>query len=220
MGGDRKYANLVEIYDGARVRDADPPSTRLPGARGERSVDRGDLAPDHPAGRAPQGRSGMKPKPPVPKWRWATWYAALGAALVLFYGLFTPFWFGVRALAGRPSSGRGGGGDRFRGLLANRYVYDFDEAGRRRPRSPGRVRELALAEMTLMGVPVPAGFTITTDASAGCDGGGRGAAGRARAGDRRARSPARGAGRQAVRLERRSAACLGGAPARRSRCPG
>ena len=41
----------------------------------------------------------MKPKPPVPKWRWATWYAALGAALVLFYGLFTPFWFGLRALA-------------------------------------------------------------------------------------------------------------------------
>ena len=37
----------------------------------------------------------MKPKPPVPKWRWATWYTALGAALVLFYGLFTPFWFGL-----------------------------------------------------------------------------------------------------------------------------
>ncbi len=41
----------------------------------------------------------MKPKPPVPKWRWAVWYSALGAALVLFYGLFTPFWFGLRALA-------------------------------------------------------------------------------------------------------------------------
>ena len=27
------------------------------------------------------------------------WYTALGAALVLFYGLFTPFWFGLRALA-------------------------------------------------------------------------------------------------------------------------
>ena len=39
----------------------------------------------------------MKPKPPVPKWRWAVWYTALGAALVLFYGLFTPFWFGLRA---------------------------------------------------------------------------------------------------------------------------
>jgi hypothetical protein len=41
----------------------------------------------------------VKPKPPVPTWRWATWYVTLGAALVLFYGLFTPFWFGLRALA-------------------------------------------------------------------------------------------------------------------------
>lgn len=41
----------------------------------------------------------MKPKPPVPAWRWATWYAALVAALILFYGLFTPFWFGLRATA-------------------------------------------------------------------------------------------------------------------------
>ncbi|HEY6606353.1 MAG TPA: PEP/pyruvate-binding domain-containing protein, partial [Gaiellaceae bacterium] len=44
-----------------------------------------------------------------------------------------------------------------------RYVYDFDE-------SSGGGRELlggkgvGLAEMTQMGVPVPAGFTITTDA--------------------------------------------------------
>jgi hypothetical protein len=41
----------------------------------------------------------MKPKPPVPLWRWGVWYTALAAALVLFYGLFTPFWFGLRALA-------------------------------------------------------------------------------------------------------------------------
>jgi hypothetical protein len=41
----------------------------------------------------------VKPKPPVPRWRWAVWYTALGAALVLFYGLFTPFWFGLRSLA-------------------------------------------------------------------------------------------------------------------------
>ena len=41
----------------------------------------------------------MKPKPPVPLWRWGVWYTALGAALVLFYGLFTPFWFGLRSLA-------------------------------------------------------------------------------------------------------------------------
>ena len=41
----------------------------------------------------------MKPKPPVPKTRWAVWYATLAAALVVFYGLFTPFWFGLRTLA-------------------------------------------------------------------------------------------------------------------------
>jgi hypothetical protein len=41
----------------------------------------------------------MKPKPPIPKWRWAFWYVTLGVALVLFYGLFTPFWFGLRSLA-------------------------------------------------------------------------------------------------------------------------
>ena len=41
----------------------------------------------------------MKPKPPIPKWRWAFWYVTLGVALFLFYGLFTPFWFALRSLA-------------------------------------------------------------------------------------------------------------------------
>src|SRR5256714_2162041 len=44
-----------------------------------------------------------------------------------------------------------------------RYVYDFDE-----PSDGGREllggKGLGLAEMTQLGVPVPAGFTITTDA--------------------------------------------------------
>jgi hypothetical protein len=41
----------------------------------------------------------VKPKPPVPLRYWVSWYAELGAALVLFYVIFTPFWFGLRSLA-------------------------------------------------------------------------------------------------------------------------
>ncbi len=47
--------------------------------------------------------------------------------------------------------------------VATRYVYDFDE-----PSGGGREllggKGVGLAEMTALGVPVPAGFTITTDA--------------------------------------------------------
>jgi hypothetical protein len=39
------------------------------------------------------------PKPPVPAWRWGTWFAILGAAVVVFYVLLTPIWLGLRALA-------------------------------------------------------------------------------------------------------------------------
>jgi hypothetical protein len=41
----------------------------------------------------------VKPKPPVPWWRWAMWWAILGFALVLFYVLLTPVWLGLRGLA-------------------------------------------------------------------------------------------------------------------------
>ncbi|HET7807115.1 MAG TPA: hypothetical protein VFK71_01380 [Gaiellaceae bacterium] len=41
----------------------------------------------------------MKPKPPVPVWRWTTWWLILGAAVVVFYVLLTPIWMGLRALA-------------------------------------------------------------------------------------------------------------------------
>src|SRR5215208_2167087 len=46
---------------------------------------------------------------------------------------------------------------------AARYVYDFDES------APGGrdllgVKGIGLAEMTALGVPVPTGFTVTTDA--------------------------------------------------------
>ncbi|HEY5659204.1 MAG TPA: pyruvate, phosphate dikinase [Gaiellaceae bacterium] len=48
-------------------------------------------------------------------------------------------------------------------MPAQRYVYDFDE-----PSDGGREllggKGIGLAEMTQLGVPVPAGFTITTDA--------------------------------------------------------
>jgi hypothetical protein len=41
----------------------------------------------------------VKPKPPVPRARWAVWIATLAVALGVFYGLFAPFWFALRALA-------------------------------------------------------------------------------------------------------------------------
>ena len=41
----------------------------------------------------------MRPKPPVPKWRWALWWSILGAAVFTFYVLLTPIWLGLRALA-------------------------------------------------------------------------------------------------------------------------
>ena len=41
----------------------------------------------------------MKPKPPVPLWRWTVWWLALATALLLFYVLLTPFWIGLRAAA-------------------------------------------------------------------------------------------------------------------------
>ena len=48
-------------------------------------------------------------------------------------------------------------------LPATKFVYDFDE-----PSDGGRQllggKGVGLAEMTQLGVPVPAGFTITTDA--------------------------------------------------------
>jgi pyruvate,orthophosphate dikinase len=46
----------------------------------------------------------------------------------------------------------------------SRYIYDFDE-----PSDGGRDllggKGVGLAEMTQLGIPVPSGFTITTDAS-------------------------------------------------------
>jgi hypothetical protein len=41
----------------------------------------------------------VKPKPPVPLWRWAVWSCFQGVALVVFYVLLTPIWLGLRGLA-------------------------------------------------------------------------------------------------------------------------
>ena len=41
----------------------------------------------------------MKPKPPVPAWRWAVWWMCLFPAIVVFYVLLAPLWMGLRAAA-------------------------------------------------------------------------------------------------------------------------
>jgi hypothetical protein len=41
----------------------------------------------------------MSGRAEIPLWRWAQWWTALAAALVLFYVLLTPVWFSLRALA-------------------------------------------------------------------------------------------------------------------------
>jgi pyruvate,orthophosphate dikinase len=48
-------------------------------------------------------------------------------------------------------------------MVATRYVYDFDQASDRGKELLGG-KGAGLAEMTGLGVPVPAGFTVTTDA--------------------------------------------------------
>src|SRR3954466_10230453 len=76
------------------------------------------------------------------------------------------WWIPSRRIASRLALrgfvGRGMG--RFRAMRTDgRFVYDFDE-----PSEGGREllggKGIGLAEMTQLGVPVPAGFTITTDA--------------------------------------------------------
>jgi hypothetical protein len=38
----------------------------------------------------------VRPKPPVPWWRWAIWWVALAFGMFLFYVLLTPLWLGLR----------------------------------------------------------------------------------------------------------------------------
>lgn len=40
-----------------------------------------------------------KPKPRIPRWRWALWWVILLAGDLVFYVLLTPIWIGLRTLA-------------------------------------------------------------------------------------------------------------------------
>jgi hypothetical protein len=40
----------------------------------------------------------VKPKPKIPLWRWAMWWAILAFALVVFYVLATPIWLALRGV--------------------------------------------------------------------------------------------------------------------------
>ena len=42
------------------------------------------------------------PKPParISVFRWALWWAAIGLALLIFYGIFSIGWIGLRLVAG------------------------------------------------------------------------------------------------------------------------
>ena len=166
MRGDRKYADLVEIYDELEY------ATQVHRRLGCPVLEVSELSIEEISHRIIQlverreGRGRIEAEAPGSD-------VALGAP-------------GTRRSAPRSSSSTGSsrrsgsGSGRSRGWrstardvaavpgrlpppMANRYVYDFDE-----PSTGGREllggKGIGLAEMTLMGVPVPAGFTITTDA--------------------------------------------------------
>jgi hypothetical protein len=41
----------------------------------------------------------VKPKPPVPAWRWVVWWALLFPAVFVFTVLAAPLWMGLRGAA-------------------------------------------------------------------------------------------------------------------------
>lgn len=41
----------------------------------------------------------MKPKPPIPLYRWLLWLAILVVADIAFYVVLTPIWIGLRSIA-------------------------------------------------------------------------------------------------------------------------
>jgi hypothetical protein len=44
-------------------------------------------------------RTSERVPPKISPFRWALWWVLLFFALILFYGLFAPFWFGLRLAA-------------------------------------------------------------------------------------------------------------------------
>ena len=93
------------------------------------------------------------------------------------------------------------------GLAVTKYVYDFSEGNKDMKDLLGG-KGANLAEMTNMGLPVPPGFTITTEACLTFLGEG-GAPPEMLRGGRRAPRPSRGRDGQDARRPRRSAARLG-----------
>lgn len=46
-----------------------------------------------------KSRASYRERPKISPFRWAVWWICLFFSLILFYGLFAPFWFGLRLAA-------------------------------------------------------------------------------------------------------------------------
>ena len=98
-GGERRYAELVEIYEELEQADGGPPAARLPGDRVSdlsieetahriiRLVDQRRGRPRHPDRSSERSRAAR---------RWGTWFVALAMGITLFYVVLTPIWLGLR----------------------------------------------------------------------------------------------------------------------------
>ena len=132
-GGGYRRQLLLEIY--AELEEAETLHRRL----GCPVIEISDLSIEETAARvirlverrrAEAGTRGarsrpVRPKPPVPLWRWAMWWVILGFAVVVFYVLLTPVWIGLRGLAAWLADFRA----RWRsGLRAAGQVGSFDSS--------------------------------------------------------------------------------------------
>ena len=102
--------------------------------------------------------------------------------------------------------------------IVARYVYDFSEGDKDQKDLLGG-KGANLAEMTRLGLPVPPGFTVTTEACRRYLRARRGAGRAAGPGDRGA-APAGGRGRAPARRRRTTRCWSACGPGRSSRCPG